>query len=105
MDSKTSMAEKLQCELFMSKIDDIFHLNKELEKELTRKQEREFFSQLPLDKKAQYLEEIIKTIENSSSWHKLTKEEKDEQAKKDFENLSFTLIMFANMAKVFGKRS
>lgn len=42
MDSKKSMAEKLQFELFMSKIDDIFHLNRELEKELARKQEKEF---------------------------------------------------------------
>ncbi|MGI2792226.1 hypothetical protein [Bacillus cytotoxicus] len=54
-------------------------------KGLVREKKVEAFKRLPLDEKAKHLEKRIDEIKKSRSWHKLSKEEKDRQAKEDFD--------------------
>lgn len=67
-------------------------------KSLVREREVEAFKKLPLKDKAKHLEKKIDEVKKShNKWHKLSKAEKERQAKEDFENF------YEEHARKYGK--
>lgn len=88
------LSEIMDRSLLISLAENVLKVHKSL----VREQEVEAFKKLPLKDKAKHLEKKIDEIKKShSKWHKLSKEEKERQAKEDFENF------YEEHAKKYGR--